>query len=443
MPTILNSRCPLCPNRYLPVCGDGPKPCKIAFWGEEPGYWENREGLPFCGDSGRELDYQYMPIAGLYRPDVYVSNAVKCWLGKGNPTPSDELIASCSRHWMGFELAEVQPEIIVTLGASSGHLFQGLDLELDHGIPREGVLEFADWKGVHFPSYHPAAGLRDPNFMIRIREDFASLRRFLHGTYEAPVDIRPRPYYAELTTEDEMMESIPAERWIEVAVDTESVSGRIYSLSYSFEPGIGYFVQVSTEAGRKLAGMLWKRLHELRAMWIFHAALHDLGELSQIDLWVPPRRFRDTMVRAYHLAMPQSLKTLAYRLCGMVMEDYLDLVMPYSEGFMLDYLEKVSKLGQADLPNYERRPRQSPIWKRSGRIINEVLTKGAKPIDRWYMLPEEERMMVEAVLGSPPLAGVHQVPRDRLIHYASRDADATIRIDPILAARLRELRRAT
>jgi uracil-DNA glycosylase len=71
-------RCPICPRKYNPVPGSGPQPAAIMGIGERPGRDENRYGRPFIGMAGQELDETYLPLAGLDRADIYVSNCVKC-----------------------------------------------------------------------------------------------------------------------------------------------------------------------------------------------------------------------------------------------------------------------------------------------------------------------------------------------------------------------------
>ena len=72
---------------------------------------------------------------------------------------------------------------------------------------------------------------------------------------------------------------------------------------------------------------------------LFHNWLFDSQVVEKMGLVFPHKRIVDTMVRAYHLGnLPQGLKALAYRLLGMQMQDFDDLVTPYSTPLCLQYL---------------------------------------------------------------------------------------------------------
>src|SRR4051794_12156620 len=58
------------------VFGEGPADATFVLVGEVPGDREDREGRPFVGPAGRELD-QALEAAGIERADAYVTNAVK------------------------------------------------------------------------------------------------------------------------------------------------------------------------------------------------------------------------------------------------------------------------------------------------------------------------------------------------------------------------------
>ena len=58
------------------VFGEGPRKARIVFVGEMAGDREDREGRPFVGPAGRELD-RALEEAWIARRDVYVTNVVK------------------------------------------------------------------------------------------------------------------------------------------------------------------------------------------------------------------------------------------------------------------------------------------------------------------------------------------------------------------------------
>ena len=105
------------------VFGEGPAAARFMFVGEQPGDHEDREGHPFVGPAGRILD-RALDRAAIDRHEVYVTNAVKHFhnepRGKKriHRKPNLSHVRAC-QHWLRAELAAVQPEIVVALGATA------------------------------------------------------------------------------------------------------------------------------------------------------------------------------------------------------------------------------------------------------------------------------------------------------------------------------------
>ena len=146
------TRCSACNHQTRCVRGDGPKPARIMTIGERP--TEVREGIrPFTGDVGREFNDNYLPLAGLDRDEIYFTNTVKCSSTDKNDKPTDKEIQTCGGYWLPHEIAAVEPEIIIPMGATACQLFGGFDLELEHGIPRlvSNVVVWGGWSGWVIP----------------------------------------------------------------------------------------------------------------------------------------------------------------------------------------------------------------------------------------------------------------------------------------------------
>ena len=105
------------------VFGEGPAAARFMFVGEQPGDREDREGHPFVGPAGRILD-RALDRAAIDRREVYVTNAVKHFhnepRGKKriHRKPNLSHVRACAP-WLRAELAAVQPEIVVALGATA------------------------------------------------------------------------------------------------------------------------------------------------------------------------------------------------------------------------------------------------------------------------------------------------------------------------------------
>ncbi|MCB4768826.1 UdgX family uracil-DNA binding protein [Ancylobacter sp. Lp-2] len=144
------------------VVGEGAVPSPIALVGEQPGDEEDRQGRPFVGPAGRVLD-RALADAGIERRLAYVTNAVKRFnfveRGKRRlhrkPNASE---VTQERWWLERELAFVQPEVVVALGATAGLALAGRRVT----VTRErGPLTFGRRRGVL--TVHPSYLLRMPD----------------------------------------------------------------------------------------------------------------------------------------------------------------------------------------------------------------------------------------------------------------------------------------
>ena len=114
-----------------------------------------------------------MPIALIYPGDVYIDNAARC-SKEDYENPTLEEAQSCCNVFLGPTLAQVQPQIIVPMGAVACSVFPEIkDFSLQRGIPLEG--HYGSWSGILFPTWHPASGIHQPSFMIGLFSDFKRL----------------------------------------------------------------------------------------------------------------------------------------------------------------------------------------------------------------------------------------------------------------------------
>jgi uracil-DNA glycosylase family protein len=152
--------CDLYRNATQTVFGEGPPAARIFLVGEQPGDQEDKAGEPFVGPAGRILD-KALTEAGLSRDDVYITNAVKHfkWTAKGkrriHQRPSASEVAACNR-WLSAELAVVDPDVIVVLGATAGQALFGSRFRV--GAARGQVLDL-DGRPV-IATIHPSAIVR-------------------------------------------------------------------------------------------------------------------------------------------------------------------------------------------------------------------------------------------------------------------------------------------
>ena len=155
------------------VFGEGSANAEMMLVGEQPGDQEDREGRPFVGPAGRLLD-KALVAAGVDREQLYVTNAVKHFKftrvvsgqRRIHKTPSRTEVVAC-RPWLFAELAAVQPEVVVLLGATAAQSLLGSDFRFTAHRQEELHLpaELPGDLGID-PSLvvtaHPSAVLRGP-----------------------------------------------------------------------------------------------------------------------------------------------------------------------------------------------------------------------------------------------------------------------------------------
>lgn len=155
--------CPLHENATQTVFGRGGQQARLMLIGEQPGDVEDVKGLPFVGPAGRLL-VEVLDEAGVDRGSTYVTNAVKHF--KFTPrghrrihaTPDAWEVAAC-RPWLKAEVALVQPELVVLLGATASKTVYGSEFRVTKS--RGQLLEWPVEGGPQaMATIHPSAVLR-------------------------------------------------------------------------------------------------------------------------------------------------------------------------------------------------------------------------------------------------------------------------------------------
>jgi DNA polymerase len=149
------------------VFGEGPEDARLMLVGEVPGDREDREGRPFVGPAGRELD-RALESAGIARDEVYLTNAVKHFKfeerGKRriHKTPTKSEADACMP-WLDAEIKLVRPDALVTLGATAAKALLGQDFRLTR---HRGELLESERAPIVAATIHPSA-------IVRIRDTAA------------------------------------------------------------------------------------------------------------------------------------------------------------------------------------------------------------------------------------------------------------------------------
>ena len=147
------------------VFGEGPARAEVMMVGEQPGDQEDRAGQPFVGPAGRVLD-EALDEVGIDRSRVYVTNVVKHfkWVARGkrriHSKPNAREIRAC-RPWLEAELADVQPRVVVALGATAAQALLGASFRVTQ--QRGKPLEDTGLAPYVVATVHPASILRAPD----------------------------------------------------------------------------------------------------------------------------------------------------------------------------------------------------------------------------------------------------------------------------------------
>ncbi|MAS36861.1 MAG: uracil-DNA glycosylase [Anaerolineaceae bacterium] len=163
------TRCPLYQGTTNPVPGAGHPDAEIMFIGEGPGFYEDKQGLPFVGRSGNYLN-ELLRIINLDRQKVFITNVVKHRPPENRDPQPDEILAC--KPYLDQQIEIINPAVIVTLGRfSMARYFPDGKISRIHGQPKF----MGDPVIAYYPLFHPAAALRNPELRKAMEADIKRL----------------------------------------------------------------------------------------------------------------------------------------------------------------------------------------------------------------------------------------------------------------------------
>lgn len=123
-------------------------PC-VLFLGQNPGFNEDREGIPFIGKSGEVVQRSFIPGISLQTmASVFVGNTARCYHVDGDG-PSNKHYKVCREHLipdLHALVANSSELIVVTLGApAASHLYALL------GVPKVNLTSAFSRQGTRLP----------------------------------------------------------------------------------------------------------------------------------------------------------------------------------------------------------------------------------------------------------------------------------------------------
>lgn len=170
------TKCPaLCKSRTQVVFGSGSSQAQVLFLGEAPGASEDREGVPFCGASGKVLS-ELLGSIGLSREDIFITNTILC-RPDDNRNPAREEVENC-RERLDQLIQVMQPKVIVTIGNFATERILGrTGINSIRGKVFSTLVQGQEIQVV--PVVHPASYLysgRNPGLLEKMKEDFRTIK---------------------------------------------------------------------------------------------------------------------------------------------------------------------------------------------------------------------------------------------------------------------------
>lgn len=323
------------------VHGDGPIPSRIMLIGEAPGENEEREGTPFVGASGQELN-RMLQEAGIMRSECYVTNVCKI-------RPPDNQISAfvattkreiTERHKLlrdryctpevheGYaelltEIEMVQPKIIVAFGNLAMWVLTG-----QWGILkwRGSLLQVAYGGPKVIPTIHPAAILREWSNRAVVLNDLRRVKRHMTSRIydnkpEWRFQIRPTYGQATQTLKELLVISDTSElTWLDFDIETRNGYIDCIGISWSRSDAICIpFMAAGKPAGywhedeeAEIIYLLYKLLTHPKVFIRWQNGLYDAQYVYRHWHFIP-RGGQDTMISQHSVfaALPKGLAFLA------------------------------------------------------------------------------------------------------------------------------------
>jgi DNA polymerase len=149
-------KCSLCRERKRPAFARGEPEARVMFVGEAPGVDDDKQGRPFVGDAGKQLDRMIRAMGISAEKDVYICNVIKC-RPPGNRRPEPEEIAACVPY-LHDQIAMVRPRVIVALGNVAISAVLDTKQTVDQ---LRGAWRLYRAHTLVMPTYHPSKLLRE------------------------------------------------------------------------------------------------------------------------------------------------------------------------------------------------------------------------------------------------------------------------------------------
>ena len=168
----------------------------LFILGQNPGFHEDQQGIPFVGRGGNILKEAYIGGCKLHeKATIYLGNGVRCFSDKETPKPRHFI--ECNQYTIE-DLKRIQPDIVLTLGAQETTSFYKNIL----GVPKISLKKSFSLNGNYysteqhkikgvggfnvFSTFHPSAVIRNNNHINSVHSHMELLSDCLDGTMATP-----------------------------------------------------------------------------------------------------------------------------------------------------------------------------------------------------------------------------------------------------------------
>jgi DNA polymerase len=156
------------------VFGVGDEHADVLLLGEAPGAEEDRQGIPFVGQSGQLLD-KILNAIGLDRTKVYITNILP-WRPPGNRTPTLQEVA-LFRPYVLKHISIINPKIVICLGGTATKALLQTNQSMTQIRGKWTSIDGISAKIL--PTFHPAYLLRSPSQKREAWIDFLTASKML------------------------------------------------------------------------------------------------------------------------------------------------------------------------------------------------------------------------------------------------------------------------
>ncbi len=308
-------------NESLMVAGIGNIGADVMFVGEALGATEVAKGEPFVGKSGKLLNAMLKQV-GLFREDVWITNACLCRPPQNRPPKVSEINACNER--LRSEVMLVAPRVVFALGATAIRALLGEKQSVKD--VRHVPVWLEDLHTYMVATYHPSAVLRNYGLFPDVLSDFKQWTKVVDMPVGGVPELKITPLilddpYIAITFLEELKNS-DLYRHIACDIETGGLNYKtddILELGFCWSAGktaiLPAHVAIDNIPVRAALENLFGNKYKT---FVWHNGKFDTQFL--LYQWeVEARIDRDTMLLHYALDERRgthSLKTLAREYCG-------------------------------------------------------------------------------------------------------------------------------